>query len=69
MTERIISILREKQDRLSRRYEELENLQGELQHAYSVIQGDMQRVDEINEFYRLAIYNLEMAAQLEKGVV
>lgn len=69
MTERIISLLQRKQGRLSRRYDELENLQGELPHAYGIIQNNMQRVDEINECYRMAIYNLEMAAQLEREVV
>ena len=69
MTDRIISLLEEKQKRLSRRYEELEDLQGELPHAYNVIQGDMQRIDEVSECYRKAIYNLEMAARMESEVI
>lgn len=69
MNENIVSLLREKQERLSRRYKELESLQGELPHAYGIIQNDMQRIDDISECYRIAIYNLEMATRLEREVV
>lgn len=57
------------QERLSSRYDELESLQGELPHACCIIQNDMQRLDDISECYRMAIYNLEMTAQLEREVV
>lgn len=69
MIDKIISLLQKKQDRLSRRYEKLEDAQGECPHAYSDIQSEMQLTDEINEHYRRAVYNLEMAARLESGVI
>lgn len=69
MNENIVSLLREKQERLSRRYNELESLQGELPHVYGIIQNGMQRIDDISECYRIAIYNLEMATRLEREVV
>lgn len=68
MNENIVSLLREKQERLSRRYNELENLQGKLPHAYGIIQNGMQRIDNISECYRTVIYNLEMAIRLESEV-
>lgn len=67
MNEKIVFLLREKQRRLSRRYDELEDLQEELPHAYSIIQGEMQRIDDANECYRIAIFNLERAEELERG--
>lgn len=69
MIDKIISLLQEKQERLSRRYADLEDTQGEYPHAYSDIQSEMQRTDEINEHYRRAVYNLELAAKLESGVI
>lgn len=69
MNDRIISVLRSKQDRLSRRYAEVEDAQGEFPHAHNAIQGELQRIDDINECYRVAICNLELAAELERKVV
>lgn len=69
MIERIVSLLQKKQERLSKRYDELESIQGELPHAYGIIQNDMQRIDDINECYRRAIHNLETASRLESEVV
>lgn len=68
MNKKIIALLQEKQKRLSERYYELEDLQGEFPHVYDAIQSEMQRIDDANECYRRAIYNLEAAARLEKEV-
>lgn len=65
----IVSILKEKQEELSKKYEELEELQGEYPQAYGIIQSDMQKIDEINEHYRRAIYNVEAAEQLKREAV
>lgn len=65
----VISLLQKRQGELSEKYAELEALQGELPHAYGIIQDDMQRVDEINECYRIAICNLELAMKLESEAV
>ncbi len=63
--EEIISRLKTKQEQLSHKYKELEELQGEYPQAYGIIQDDMQRIDDMNEHYRRAIYNIEAAKQLE----
>lgn len=65
----IVSILKEKQEELSKKYEELEELQGEYPQAYGIIQSDMQKIDEINEHYSRAIYNIEAAEQLKREAV
>lgn len=65
----IVSILKEKQEEFSRKYKELEELQGKLPNAYGIIQNDMQRIDDINEHYYIAIYNIEAAEQLKSEVV
>lgn len=65
----IVSILKEKQDELSRKYKELEELQGEIPHAYNIIQADMQKIDDMSEYYRRAIYNIEAAEQLKREAV
>lgn len=65
----IVSILKEKQEELSKKYEELEELQGEYPQAYGIIQSDMQKIDEINEHYRRAIYNIEAGEQLKREAV
>jgi len=65
----VISLLQKKQEELSKKYKELEALQGELPHAYGIIQDDLQRIDEASEHYRMAIYNLELAMKLENEAV
>ncbi len=65
----IVSLLQEKQTELSRKYYELENLQGELPNAYGIIQADMQKVDDVSECVRAAICNLERAVKLERDVI
>lgn len=65
----IVSILKEKQRELFEKYKELEILQSELPYAYNIIQNDMQRIDEINGCYRIAICNIETAERLESEVV
>lgn len=67
--DKIINILQRKQGRLSRRYAEIEDAQGEFPHAYNAVQGELQRIDDINEYYRMAICNLESAVELERKVV
>ncbi len=61
----IISLLQKKQEELSQKYAELEDLQGGMPESYNIIQADMQRIDEINDCYGRAIYNLELAMELE----
>lgn len=65
----IVSILKQKQEELSRRYKELEEPQSEIPHAYNIIQSDMQRIDDMNEHYRRAIYDIEVAEQFKSEVV
>lgn len=65
----IVSIVKEKQEELSKKYKELEELQGEYPQAYGIIQDDMQRIDDMNEHYRRAIYNIEAAEQLKREAV
>ncbi len=67
--EEIIAFLQKNQKELSEKYTELEDLQGEMPNAYGIRQDGLQRIDEANEHYRIAIYNLELAMGLEKKVV
>lgn len=63
---KIISLLQKKQNELSEKYAEFENLQGEMPESYNIIQAEMQRVDEINNHYGIAICNLELAMKLQE---
>lgn len=65
----VIALLQKKQEELSKKYEELESLQAELPQSYNIIQADMQKIDDINEHYRIAIHNIETAMQLENEAV